>query len=398
MNRPHLFIASLSPLSQDRRVRRQLHFLRDDYRITAAGFTDPAMDGVEFIQIPRPSSQFAHVNKVFRRAASKIAVGTGYLRLLFRQYESYYWKQPWAQSLVESMAKEPVDLIYANEIELLPVAVRVAKQHNAKIFADAHEFTPRQHDHRWSFRFFFQRYWDYVCQKYLPQVDDLVTVSDSIAEEYQRLYGVNCGVITNMPFLEDLEANPPGEEGLIRMIHHGGAVRDRSLEQMIDVMQFLDDRFRLEFMLLPGSRGYLEELKDLASGDERITFREPVPGAEIPSVINNYDLGLYLLQPISSNHRLALPNKLFDFIQGRLAVAIWPSKEMKRVVEHYQCGIVSEEFTIESIAKPLKALRSGELMKMKESADQAARELCAEENGRKLVAAIDGLLAPESIR
>ena len=77
---------------------------------------------------------------------------------------------------------------------------------------------------------------------------------------------------------------------------------------------------------------------------------------DIIHTINEYDIGLYLLNPSGFNNEMALPNKLFEFIHARLAVAIWPSPEMARVVKEYDLGVVSDEFSIPSMAKHLNAL------------------------------------------
>ena len=46
----------------------------------------------------------------------------------------------------------------------------------------------------------------------------------------------------------------------------------------------------------------------------------PVTPAELPSSLNAFDVGVYVLPPRTMNHRLMLPNKFFDFVQARLAL------------------------------------------------------------------------------
>ena len=53
---------------------------------------------------------------------------------------------------------------------------------------------------------------------------------------------------------------------------------------------------------------------------------------EIVDTIAEYDIGLFILSPINFNYYHALPNKLFEFIQARLAIAVSPSPEMARIV------------------------------------------------------------------
>ena len=113
---------------------------------------------------------------------------------------------------------------------------------------------------------------------------------------------------------------------------------------------------------------------------------------QIPYIINKYDIGLFLLPPESFSYRMALPNKLFEFIQGRLAIAIWPSPEMARIVNEYKCGIVSEDFTIESIANRLNSLSAKDIMKFKQNSHKAAAFLCAEKNREAFLSIVNKLL------
>ena len=69
--------------------------------------------------------------------------------------------------------------------------------------------------------------------------------------------------------------------------------------------------------------------------------------------INKYDMGVFLLPPINFNYENTLPNKLFDFIQARLGIAIGPTPEMAEIVNHYKIGLVSEHFTAASLASRL---------------------------------------------
>ena len=89
---------------------------------------------------------------------------------------------------------------------------------------------------------------------------------------------------------------------------------------------------------------------------------------------------------------MALPNKLFEFIQGRLAIAIWPSPEMARIVHEYKCGIVSEDFTIESIANRLNSLSVQDIMKFKQNSHTAADFLCAEKNREEFLSIVKKLM------
>jgi len=283
------------------------------------------------------------------------------------------------------------DLIIANDITALPIAVRLAKANGAKVILDAHEYTPRDFDDIWAFRMFVQDYWDGICRTFLPMVDAMFTVCEGLAHEYHRNYGVPCDVLTNAPFFEDLRPTPV-EQNHVRMIHHGGLHPSRRLEQMIYLMDALDERFTLDFMLIENDRAYMEKLQRISSPNRRIRFIQPVPMDQISRAIHPYDIGLFLLWPESFSYRMALPNKLFEFIQARLAVALWPSPEMAKVARQYDLGVVSEDFTVDSMARKLNAVQPDEIMRYKMNTDKAAPQLCAERNRDLLLQKVRDLI------
>src|SRR4029450_5232764 len=78
-------VISLSDLGSDPRVDRQIDFLRDHYRVFAAGFGPPAYDDVEFIDLLRPAASAPG-----RFAPRAIRLATGMLRF----HRIGYWGEP----------------------------------------------------------------------------------------------------------------------------------------------------------------------------------------------------------------------------------------------------------------------------------------------------------------
>jgi hypothetical protein len=108
---------------------------------------------------------------------------------------------------------------------------------------------------------------------------------------------------------------------------------------------------------------------------------------------NAYDIGLYALPPVNLNRRFALPNKFFEFIQARLAVAIGPSLEMARLVNQYRCGIVADDFRPETLASALETLDGTAIASFKRASHAAANDLCAERNVTLLLDGVEEALA-----
>ncbi len=271
---------------------------------------------------------------------------------------------------------------------MLPLALKLARK-NTRVVLDAHEYAPLEFEDRWMWRLFFKRYMDASCAKYLPQVQGMMTVCDGIADEYKRRYGVQSVVVTNAPEYHDLPPSVAGADA-IRMVHHGGCMRSRHLELMIEMMNYLDHRFTLDFMLMPSEPGYLAYLQNKAKGNARIRFIEPVPMQSLPRFLNKYDVGIFLLPPVNFNYSHALPNKFFEFIQARLAIAIGPSPEMARLVRQYDCGVVADDFSPQAMAKAIAGLSRGQITHYKQQANKAAAELCAENNEQRMLDLVEG--------
>jgi hypothetical protein len=102
-------------------------------------------------------------------------------------------------------------------------------------------------------------------------------------------------------------------------------------------------------------------------------------------------MGVFLLPPVNFNYENTLPNKLFDFIQARLAIAIGPTPEMAEIVNQYDSGIVSKTFDPKDLAAELSKLTYEKLVHFKSNAGLAAKEQCAEKNEETMQGVINQL-------
>ena len=381
-----ILVISYSNLATDPRVNRQIRWLSEFYHVIAAGLRDPDVPGVRFVSlshVPPKKSLFAR--------------GKSALQILARRFEHHYWRLPATVKGLEALANVQADLILANDIEALPLAVRLAGD-NPVIF-DAHEYAPRQFDNSLHWRVFLQPYRAYLCGAYIPHTAAMFTVCQGIADQYRRDTGVTPVVLTNAPEYHDIQPNlrsagegASQEAAKIRMIHHGAASPPREIERMIAAMHHLDERFELDFLLVPGSAAYIALLEAMARPDPRIRFLPPVPMRELVRFSSAYDIGVFLVPPTTFNLRHTLPNKFFEFIQARLAVAVGPSPEMARIVEQTGCGVVAADFTPEALAAALTGLDHAQINLMKQNSDRIARQMSAESNRETLLQVVAGVL------
>jgi molybdopterin converting factor small subunit len=381
-----ILILAYSDLNHDARITRQINFLSEKYQVTIACFASPSIEKQEIL----------HLNKIkpglIQKAIGSILLLSGFFKLAYNLIYDF-------PELRKKLKNREFDLIIANDIESLPLAFKIKKKE--KILFDAHEFAPRHFEDKLVWRIFFQRFNKYLCKKYLPLVDVMTTVGKGLANEYAKQYPVKPIVLTNANYHFKLSPKEVDEKK-IRIIHHGAANPSRKLETMIQMMSYLDDRFVLDLMLLTPTianyktRAYLDSLKRLIKNDSRIAIIPPVKGTEVVKFIHSYDIGVFLIPPINFNYANTLPNKLFDFIQAKLAIAIGPTPEMADIVNTYNLGVVSDDFTPQSLAKKINLLTAREIFFLKNQSEKASNELSAEKNKMILNDIVESLLSEKN--
>lgn len=368
------------PLGSDPRPSRCVDVLRrhGDVTVCCLPPSDPGkLEGLTFI--PYMPTR--------RTTQEKLLHGA---QLLTGSFEKFIWNKE-MRCMLQSLQGQTFDAILCHTLTLLPLACAVARQTGAlghtRILFDAREYYARENEESWRWRVLWQRFNDYLCRHYLPQADAVFTVSPGLAEGYRSEYGIQCQILPSASAWQDLQPRPTQNQN-IRLIHHGIASPGRHIEIMIDAIAQTDSRFTLDLMLVHDDSAYYEHLQRVAAKSVRVKIIPPVPLHEIVSNISSYDVGIFLLQPNTFNHIHTLPNKLFEFIQARLAVAVSPVPDMAGLVQQYGIGCVAPDFSSKSFASTLNALTAALIDEYKENTHKAAKKLCWEETSKVLLKAL----------
>ncbi|WP_413451041.1 hypothetical protein AA0Y32_00905 [Georgenia phoenicis] len=162
---------------------------------------------------------------------------------------------------------------------------------------------------------------------------------------------------------------------------------------MFDAVAASRSRVTLDLYLMPNDPAYLSELHELAKGLPQVRIHDPVPPEDLPLTLSSYDVGVFVLPPVTFNYLWALPNKFFDFVQARLGVIVGPSPEMAGIVRRHELGAVTDDFTADSLTRVLDELEPATVTRWKLASHAVAPQYSAQRQAQGWADAIDTLAA-----
>jgi hypothetical protein len=352
---------SFSDINRDARVLRQLEVLSEMGEVTTVAYGDPPPGATEHLRVDETLPSLPQTP-------------AGVALLALRRYDAVELSAPAIREVLRLVGNRRYDLVVANEARAMAVAHAVAA--GAPVLADMHEWAPEERAHVRSWRLLVRPFMFHQCRKYLPKVAAMTVVNDSIGALYAERFGVRPHTVRNAgPFRELSPTEVAGDR--IRLVHSGGAVPGRNIEGLIEAMRMLDERFTLDMFLVPARDGgkYLGSLRALIRDESRITLHPPVRPAELVDTLNPYDIGVFSLPPLTPNHRLMLPNKIFDYVQARLGVVFNSSPETDRLILDHELGAIAADASGAALRDVLAPLTVEQVRVFKQNADRAAKVL-----------------------
>ena len=236
------------------------------------------------------------------------------------------------------------DIVHAHDLEVLDVALNVKKFTNAKVIFDSHEDWPKMEIVQ---NWFIGKYYERKQKKLIGKADAVLTVSDELAV---RLGGGT--VLYNSEPLEvvqqPVDNHRFGLDGIIA--GYIGGLRKPILEEIIDSASKVN---ALSLLIVggppKGRSGYNEMVKELEKIAEEkganAKFTGPLPYSMMNECYAACDIlivGHYVDRRLRD---YALPKKLLDAMGYKIPVIVGPYDTRKKIVERYNCGLVSEEWT-----------------------------------------------------
>ncbi|HET6993171.1 MAG TPA: glycosyltransferase [Bacteroidia bacterium] len=272
------------------------------------------------------------------------------------------------------------DVYVSNDLDTLWPNYIVSKWRKKPLVYDAHEIFTEVPE--LVGRKFKQNLWKRLERKLFPKLKFVFTVNDSIADWYEKEYGIRPNVVRNIPRLKNpssrqltrKEVHLPENKKII-LLQGAGINVHRGAEEAVEAMQFIDDAV----LLIIGGGDVLSQLKEMAAKEHlegKIIFVNKLPPDELNAWTKLADIGLTLDKDTNINYRFSLPNKIFDYIHAEIPVLSSDLVEVRRIVETYNVGKVTPDHEPETIAMCLREmLASPDYSKWKENTIKASSEL-----------------------
>ena len=262
------------------------------------------------------------------------------------------------------------DIIHCHDLNTLQFGVRAKflKPHKLKLIYDAHEYeTQRNGLKGW--------WWTYVKLKerfLIKFCDRVITVSDTIADEYVRLYGIEKpAVIFNCPILRTEEVlkkdlfreyfNIPSTKKVY--LYQGYLYPGRGIEVVLDAF----DQLNLEdgVLVLMGEGTLTNYIKEHDKYGKSVFVHPFVSGDVLLGYTSSADCGIAFIEDISLSDRYCLPNKLFEYIAAGLPVISSGLPDLKEFVKSNQVGVAAPTNDVSGFIKAFREMADLDSEKLK---------------------------------
>lgn len=274
-------------------------------------------------------------------------------------------------------------LLVSNDLDTLPANYLIHRLKGTDLVYDSHEYftgVPELEN-----RPFVKSIWKALEKRIFPNLSTVFTVNDSIANLYEKEYGLRPKVVRNVPESpgilpsRDRKALGLPENKTILVLQGAGINIQRGAEEAVMAMQYVDNCI----LLVIGGGDVINVLPGLISKyhlEEKVMMIPKQPMEVLMKYTVCGDIGLTLDKNTNINYRFSLPNKLFDYINAGLPVLASDLPEISAIIKKYDIGLISPTHDPAQLAELIKKMISDKnsIEKWKENLKIASRELCWE--------------------
>lgn len=382
-DRPRVVALVGNPAVHDSRVRREAEALASDgFEVTLLARWDgrrarqERVNGFEIVRLDIPrllSSAPAAEERADHPQTSK--AGLGPLTRFVRRIRAARDRTPlrfavrrWVVA-ARGVVGTGVTVFHAHDLDMLPLAVRLARRESSAVVYDSHELHLGSRSIA-PLPLGLRRLWWHYERRLVRKCAGVITVNEGISDTLHRQFDLSSRptVVRNCP-----PRWRPGEEtprtdhlrvalGIPAhqriVIYVGGLQRDRGIEMILEVMrQGIMPGVVAVFLGYGPLKGEIEEVGATPELRHRVFAVDAVLPDELIEWVASADLSLVLTQPTCENNRLSSPNKLFESLAAGTPVVASQLPEIERVLgADGSAGILIEPSSTKGLASAIRKI------------------------------------------
>ncbi len=274
------------------------------------------------------------------------------------------------------------DIVCGCDLDTLPAAVLSAKLKNKKVVYDAHEYFPESPE--LIGRTFKQSVWYRIEKLFVPKTDAMYTVTNSIAQIFNKKYKTDCKLVRNLPVKNNSAILKSNNSKIL--LYQGAVNVGRGLNEMLLVMLKIENT---EFHIV-GDGDEMLHIKDSIKElnlENKVKLLGKLTPDKLKQITEQAYIGINLLENRGLSYYYSLGNKTFDYIQAGSPQIMIGFPEYIELNKQYNIGLVVEKLTIDNISDAIKRLLSDKelYLELQKNCLKYRNELCWEKEEQKLL-------------
>lgn len=249
-----------------------------------------------------------------------------------------------------------MDAICAIDLDTIVPCYWISKIKRIKRVYDAHELFCEMQEI--VSRPAIYRFWKRVERWVVPKFKYGYTVDEPIADEFNKMYGVNYEVVRNIPLLDTgLKATCHTGDFLI---YQGSVNEGRSFETLIPAMQTIP-----AVLQIYGDGNFMQRVKTLIKNynlENKVALKGPIPPDELRLITPTAKLGITLFERRGLSNYYSLANRFFDYLHAAIPQLCVNYPAYQAINRQYEVAVLIDDLSPENIAKEINSLLTDEML------------------------------------
>lgn len=303
----------------------------------------------------------------------------------FRQVRLYCWFTKGKLFYVEFNVRlllyllfKKMDALCAIDLDTILPCYIISKFKSIPRIYDAHELFCEMKEVR--SRKFIYGFWKKIERFAVPRFKLGYTVNLPIAQEFNKMYNVDYGIIRNIAVLNNTELQPAKTETFL--LYQGAVNEGRSFETLIPAMRLINVP-----LMLCGDGNFMQEVKRLVEKynvQDKVIFKGKVNPDALKKITPLATIGITLFDREGMSNYYSLANRFFDYIHAGVPQLCADYPVYREINAQFEVAVLISDLSAENIAKQIRMLLSDTVLyeKLRQNC-LAAREVYNWQNEEK---------------